>query len=91
SKELNAQMLPQIYNGATSWEEVNLYAYDLLINHQLNLKTIQTEMLHLNAYANWLETQENLNWLTFPDKRSERCLVRFRAELIKQRENRKIS
>ena len=39
SKELNAQMLPQIYNGATSWEEVNLYAYDLLINHQLNLKT----------------------------------------------------
>lgn len=91
SEELETRLLPQIYNGVEPWEEANLYAYDLMINSRLNIKTIQTEILHLNAYANWLKTQEDLNWLSFPDRKSERCLVRFRGELIRQRDNKRIS
>lgn len=85
-------VLPQIYwSDNTSWDVANIYAYDLLINERLKIKTIQTDIMHLNAYAAWIEEQADIDWLTFPKRKSERCIYIFRGELIKQRENRILS
>lgn len=84
--------LPQIYwSDNTAWDIANIYAYDLLVDEGLNIKTIKTNMMHLNAYASWLETQDNIEWYTFPNRKSERCIFIFRGELIKQRENKLLS
>lgn len=91
SKHLDAQLLPQIYwKDHTGWEEANLYAYDLVVNGDIKLKTIKTEMMHLNAYATWLEENE-IDWLQFPEKKSERCIFLFRGYLVKKRENNELS
>lgn len=77
--------LPQIYwNNNKAWDEANLFAYDLLVNEDLSLKTIKSYMFHLHAYAAWLENN-NIDWKHFPEMRSERCLILFRGDLIKKR------
>lgn len=77
--------LPQIYwNNNNAWDEANLFAYDLLVNEDLSLKTIKSYMFHLHAYAAWLENN-NIDWKHFPEMRSERCLILFRGDLIKKR------
>ncbi|ATQ82893.1 site-specific integrase [Moraxella osloensis] len=84
--------LPQIYWADNSaWDVANLYAYDLFFDKNRNIKTVQTDMMHLNAYASWLESYSDLDWLTFPQRKSDRCLYIFRGELIKERNNQKIS
>ncbi|WP_334425111.1 hypothetical protein [Acinetobacter nosocomialis] len=86
SKYMTDHNLPQIYwFDSSPWDEVNLYAYDLLINENLNIKTVKANIFHLHAYAIWLE-ENNVDWLDFPDIKSERCLVIFRGYLIKKRE-----
>ena len=77
--------LRQIYwNNNDTWDEANLFAYDLLVNEDLSLKTIKSYMFHLHAYAEWLENN-NIDWKHFPEMRSERCLILFRGDLIKKR------
>ena len=86
SKYITDHSLPQIYwFDSSPWDEVNLYAYDLLINENLNIKTVKANIFHLHAYATWLE-ENNVDWLDFPDIKSERCLVIFRGYLIKKRD-----
>lgn len=86
SKYLADYQLPQIYwNNNSPWDEVNLYAYDLLLNENLNIRTVKSNIFHLNAYATWLE-ENNIDWKYFPETKSERCLVIFRGELIKKRD-----
>lgn len=86
SKYITDHYLPQIYwFDSSPWDEVNLYAYYLLINENLNIKTVKANIFHLHAYATWLE-ENNVDWLDFPDIKSERCLVIFRGYLIKKRE-----
>ena len=54
STNLESQNLPQIYwFNNQAWDVANLYAYDLMVNERVKLKTIQTDMQHLNAYAGW--------------------------------------
>src|SRR5690606_23067649 len=87
SKCLPDYQLPQIYwNNNDPWDEVNLYAYDLLLNENLNIKTVKSNIFHLNAYATWLE-ENNIDWTYFPETRSERCLVVFRGDLIRKRDS----
>lgn len=87
SKCLPNYQLPQIYwNNNDPWDEVNLYAYDLLLNENLNIKTVKSNIFHLNAYATWLE-ENNIDWTYFPETRSERCLVVFRGDLIRKRDS----
>ena len=92
STHLNCVLLPQIYwEDNSAWNVANIYAYDLFVNERLKIKTIQTDMMHLNAYASWLETQDDIDWLTFPNRKSDRCIFIFRGELIKQREAKSLS
>lgn len=85
-------LLPQIYwSNNTRWDVANIYAYDLFINERLKIKTIQTDIMHLKAYASWLESQNDIDWLTFPKRKSDRCIFIFRGELIKQRESKALS
>ena len=92
STNLESQNLPQIYwFNNQAWDVANLYAYDLMVNERVKLKTIQTDMQHLNAYASWLETKENLTWWHFPNKKSERCVFVFKGYLIQQRNNQEIA
>lgn len=42
-------------------------------------------MEHLAAYASWLESME-LDWRHFPMRKEHRAIVRFRGELIGQRD-----
>lgn len=92
STNLESQNLPQIYwFNNQAWDVANLYAYDLMVNERVKLKTIQTDMQHLNAYASWLETKENLTWWHFPNKKSERCVFVFKGYLIQQRNNQELA
>lgn len=76
--------LPQLVwaDGAT-WAEANLWALEKA--REGNAKTIQSAMNHVLAYANWLEAEE-LDWWHFPARASERCLLRFRGNLIRARD-----
>lgn len=47
-------------------------------------------MKSLLTYAIWLE-QNDVNWFHFPSTKSERCLNRFRGDLIRARDNGEVS
>lgn len=87
-KELNRkpiENLPQIiWENNSPWSEVNLWALEQATSSKLNIKTVRSNMSHLLAYAKWLES-ESIDWWHFPERESERCLVRFRGALIQSR------
>ena len=57
-------------------------AFQFLISKShLNSKTILSNAKDLAAYLTFLE-HENISWLHFPKRKSERCLYRFREYLI---------
>ena len=77
--------LPQIvWEDNSTWAEANLWALEQATSFRRDLKTIRSNMAHLLGYAKWLES-ESTSWRYFPDKESERCLVRFRGALISAR------
>jgi len=79
--------LPQIiWNDNTPWAEANLWALEQAASSKRDLKTVRSNMSHLLAYAKWLEA-ESLEWWHFPERESERCLIRFRGALIDARTN----
>lgn len=83
--------LPQIlWSTNLPWREANLWALTRASDLRLSLKTIWSAMKHLHAYAKWLE-QESLDWWSFPDRESDRCLVRYRGALIKMRDSGKLA
>lgn len=79
--------LPQIFwEDNSPWSEANLWALDQASSSKRDLKTVQSNMSHLLAYAKWLES-ESIDWWYFPERESERCLVRFRGALVYARNN----
>lgn len=63
--------LPQIYWADNSaWDVANLYAYDLFFDKNRNIKTVQTDMMHLNAYASWLFESYSDLIINFSSKKS---------------------
>ena len=79
--------LPQIvWEDNSTWAEANLQALDQATSSKRDLKTVRSNMSHLLAYAKWLEA-ESIQWWHFPERESERCLVRFRGALVAARNN----
>jgi integrase len=79
--------LPQIFfDNGEPWLAVNKYASNLLnaISGN-NPKTITSKMNHLKAYASWLE-QNQIDWRHFPKKQKDRCLFKYRGDLIDARD-----
>ncbi|KAB0651114.1 site-specific integrase [Acinetobacter bohemicus] len=77
--------LPQIvWADNSTWAEANLWALEQATSSKCNIKTVRSNMSHLLAYAKWLES-ESIDWWHFPERESERCLVRFRGALIQAR------
>lgn len=79
--------LPQVVweNGST-WPEANLWALHQATSSKRDLKTVRSNMAHLLSYAKWLEA-ESIAWWHFPERESERCLIRFRGALVSARNN----
>ncbi|CAN7690611.1 hypothetical protein LJR289_005506 [Pseudoduganella sp. LjRoot289] len=78
--------LPQIFwaNGEP-WSEANHWALTKATSTAGgHIKTGTSLMKHLGAYAGWLEAEE-LDWRHFPERMADRAIVRFRGELIAQR------
>jgi len=74
--------LPQIFfDNGEPWAAANLYAFSKL---NISIKTVLSNMSHLKAYASWLEAKQ-LDWRHFPNKKRDRCLFRYRGNLIDQR------
>lgn len=84
--------LPQIFwaNGEP-WSEANHWALIKTTSMAgAHIKTANSLMKHLCAYADWLET-EGLDWRHFPDRMADRAIVRYRGELIDQRDRGSLS
>jgi integrase len=81
------EKLPQIFwNNGEPWTEVNHWALTKAIDTVGgHIKTVTSLMKHLAAYASWLESAE-LDWRHFPTRKQDRSVVRYRKELISQRD-----
>ncbi|WP_112070130.1 tyrosine-type recombinase/integrase [Herbaspirillum rubrisubalbicans] len=79
--------LPQIFwSDGTPWNEVNLWFYERAIGTCTSIRTVEANALALYSYAQWLEINKT-SWQHFPVRKADRCLVRFRGELIEARNN----
>ncbi|MCT7318659.1 site-specific integrase [Ralstonia sp. CHL-2022] len=78
--------LPQLFwaNGLP-WLEANQWFYERAANGTTSIKTVLANASALLGYANWLE-ETNSKWTDFPQRKANRCLVRFRGALIKARD-----
>lgn len=86
------RQLPQIFwSSGEPWDEANHWALDKATHVTGgHIKTVTALMKHLAAYAEWLE-RTKLDWRHFPERIADRALVRFRGELIAQRDGGNIS
>lgn len=76
--------LPQLFwKDGDGWAEANHWAIEKVTNHGAHLDTAKGLMKHLHAFACFLE-EHNLDWRHFPTRLSERAVVRFRGDLLKQ-------
>lgn len=78
--------LPQIcWGNGEPWREANLWL--LSRAYRQDIETVRSNAKALHAYAQWLESADPpIHWWDFPAKEKDRCLVRFRGFLIKERE-----
>lgn len=84
--------LPQIFwKDGTPWLEACLWAHERATSREIKIHTVQTEMRHLHAYANFLDTNEEIDWRHFPRRKADRVLVLWRDELIKARDAGKLA
>lgn len=85
------ERLPQIvWSNHSTWGEANVWALEQATSRQKDIKTVHASMIHLLAYAKWLEA-EGIDWWHFPVRESERCLPRFRGALIRARDEGEIA
>jgi integrase len=84
----SADRLPQIFwQNSEPWREVNLWALEMARNREVKLRTVVSAMEHLHKYADWLEQADPpLDWRHFPQTKAERVLVRYRGQLIDERD-----
>lgn len=81
------QNLPVIcWENGDTWSEANLWAFEEATSKDKNIKTVNSAMSGLLSYAKWLEA-EGVEWWHFPAKEKERCLNRYRGELIRARDS----
>ncbi|HCF9437849.1 tyrosine-type recombinase/integrase [Pseudomonas aeruginosa] len=78
--------LPQIFwSNSSPWREANLWAMERATSGETNIQTVQANMRALYTYANWLE-DTSTGWWEFPDRKKDRCLVRYRGYLVAARD-----
>lgn len=79
--------LPNVFfDDGEPWLAANKYASNLLNGISGNdPKTITSKMNHLKAYASWLE-ENQIDWRHFPKKQKDRCLFKYRGDLIDSRD-----
>lgn len=87
AKEAKPRAMPHIFfDDGEPWVAANEYALERIQTARgNNPKTIVSLMGHLKAYACWLENTDT-DWLSFPKKKKDRCLFRYRGFLIEQRD-----
>lgn len=80
------EALPEIFwENGEPWSEANHWALTKAKRTVGgDIKTVTSLMKHLTAYASWLETN-GMDWRHFPIRMTDRAIVRFRGELIRQR------
>lgn len=89
SKRPRLLLLPQLFwKDSTPWREANLWAHERATATAITPRTISANLNSLLNYANFLE-EEDLSWFTFPIRKADRCLVRYRKWLIDQRDIKK--
>lgn len=77
--------LPQIFwSDYTPWTEANLWARERATTGDTSIQTVQANLLALHAYATWLEAS-GTNWTDFPQKKADRCLIKYRGALVTAR------
>lgn len=78
--------LPQIcWESGEPWREANLWL--LSRAYRQDIETVRSNAKAVQAYAQWLESSDPPSrWWDFPAREKDRCLVRFRGFLIKERE-----
>lgn len=78
--------LPQLFwNDLTPWREANLWAKKRATAKGVKIKTVHANFTALLAYSNWLE-DKGVDWWGFPAKQADRCLVKYRGDLIEARD-----
>lgn len=83
--------LPQIiWEDGKPWREANLWALQRASQHEVHIKTVISQFSSLIYYAKWLELN-NVLWWDFPARKDERCLIKFRGALIKERDSGSLS
>lgn len=88
---MRINLLPQIFWGDnTPWREANLWAHERAVEDHKGSRTVLAEITALANYAKWLE-ENKIEWSYFPEKKKDRCLVRYRGHLIDSRENSKLA
>ena len=79
--------LPHLFwEDGSPWREANLWAHERITSTDVGLKTVQSNMIALQSYANWLE-ETGTKWWDFPPRKADRCLVRYRGALIEARDD----
>ncbi|MEJ6818054.1 site-specific integrase [Pseudomonas sp. LF-5] len=79
--------LPQImWRDGKPWREANLWAIQRAKSNEVDIKTVISQCSSLVYYATWLEAV-GMNWWDFPARKDERCLIKFRGSLIKERDS----
>ena len=77
---------PQIcWEDSRPWREVNQWLLSRLEDGKA-IATLNSNARSLHAYAQWLETT-GIDWLCFPVRRRDRCLVRYRGALCRAMES----
>ncbi|OIN69522.1 hypothetical protein BL247_21940 [Ralstonia solanacearum] len=79
--------LPQIFwDSGEPWSEANHWALTKALSTLGgHIKTVRSLMKHLTSYASWLEST-GMDWRHFPMRMTDRAIVQFRGELIRQRD-----
>jgi hypothetical protein len=72
---------PQLcWQSGRPWREANQWLLSRLDDFK-DIATVNSDARSLHAYAQWLE-QAGMDWLHFPVRQRDRCLVRYRGMLM---------
>ena len=79
-----------VWDDHTPWMEANVWAVERATSRDVDMQTVTSNLRALQHYATFLES-ESLQWFQFPQKKQDRCLVRYRGFLVDERDNGRLS
>lgn len=78
------------WSNGIPWREANLWSHERATTRDVSVRTVESNALSLSAYAKWLEDTKT-DWWDFPQRKADRCLVRYRGALIEARDAGKLA